>query len=466
MAGGVFTDFDFPTFPPTEFIVTTSDQVIFRNFVVDHAEPRPEHLAFIRSNLIPFFIRQVDALGFPNDNNLDLFLIGFASATGQSTHNLGLSSSRAAAIGSAIAQEFQRQKAQSKFAKGITVTPHPKGAGDGPARANLEALKLRNPELRRHPLSSRDIELLQPTMRSVLTTLKLHHEVEDDDTKVDCRQLLTAKIKVEKVPANHLEQVLDDIEHKIPPALKFVLDQGIEFVKNRIVKELKSIITELAVDFPEIAIVFATIDFIIPSDIKNQFEFRNHRGNSARYNYTGSQNKIGVDVFEALAKLLSVFKWLTKVDEALEKFDKLKPNVEALEKVLKNVKTAVKTLEKLETDLENRDGLIRKHLGDGVADVLIALLKAGKDNLMVVPATEFFPVAFVSKGVFDVNTFSGFARTEVVASLGRTKTTLEFLGAGPEGRLGFGAATIIFGPFAITNSLIGFGISKGNLIRA
>jgi hypothetical protein len=206
MAGGVLADRDFPTPEPTEFIATISDQGLFRNFDIDCPRLRLEHLAFRREYFVPVFIHQIDALGFPNDNNLDLLLIGFVSATGQSVYNLSLSFGRAAAIGDAVAKkEFLRQKAQRKFAKSITVTPHPTGAGDVSAKADLEDLKKRNPELRRHPLTRRDIELLQPTMRSVLTTLKLHHEVEDDDTKVDCRQLLTAKIKVEKVPANHLE---------------------------------------------------------------------------------------------------------------------------------------------------------------------------------------------------------------------------------------------------------------------
>ena len=65
---------------------------------------------------------------------------------------------------------------------------------------------------------------------------------------------------------------------------------------------------------------------------------------------------------------------------------------------------------------------------------------------MVIPATEFFPVSFVSQGVFDVSTFEGPARTEVRGSLGKTKTILEFLGVGPEGRLGFGGVTITHRP--------------------
>jgi hypothetical protein len=235
MGGAVFSDLDFPDLPPTKFIATQSNQVLFMNFTVDHTELQPEHITFISGTLVQHFIRQIEKLGF-SDNQLKLQLLGRASASGNSSGNMALSSGRAIAVGKEIARQFDMQKAGTKFAKNVKIVPVVIANGDIDAKAALQALRSAHPEL--FPLSNKDIDLLQPAFRSVKCTLKLHHEVDDDDTKVDCRQILTAKIKIEKKPANHLEEVIDEMQKKTPPALKFVLDQGYEFIKKAIAKQI------------------------------------------------------------------------------------------------------------------------------------------------------------------------------------------------------------------------------------
>jgi hypothetical protein len=74
-------------------------------------------------------------------------------------------------------------------------------------------------------------------------------------------------------------------------------------------------------------------------------------------------------------------------------------------------------------------------------------------------------VIFDRPSVFDITTFNGPARTETREFFGKATVRLDFLGEGPEGRLGFRATMTVTNKFSLFSGLIGFGVSKGVLLH-
>ena len=460
----------FPDQPPAGDIAVINNVAVFFNFVAGQSGLKPDHVKLI-PRLVAFLIAQIDQLGF-SDKSISLLFHGQASATGKTDKNLSLSRDRAAAVGAAFVKEFDRQKSQSRLASGMVLIPNIDARGDTEARAELATLQNTNPKFRN--LSSKDVDDIQGGDRRVFVGITDSHEVVNDDKKVECRQLLTAVVKVEHKPANLLEQTIDDVEKSVKSAFeghgvaKFIVDQIVAQITTPLKDMVKAGFKELTADFPEIAALLFAADFIIPSDIQNVFEFRDNRGKTAQYVYTGSQNKIGFGIIDALCKILGLLKWVTKTIEAFERFaeqaKRQGKNIEKILDVLSKLKKVQSASKKIFDMLSKKGSILRTIIGDDMADLIVKVVNDNLVGKVAIDATDFAPVAFDIDGVFDVATFRGPARTEVREFLLESKVFLDFLGTGPEGLLGFAGHSLMFGKFAFNNNLLGFGISKGALV--
>jgi hypothetical protein len=465
MANVVPVDIPFPDLPPTKFIATLDGVVLFSNFAVDSAKPvTPFHTDFIRLRLVPFLIKQIDELGFA-DRFATLHLFGFASATGTAAHNQVLSQARAQAIGDAIAAEFEKQKDKSKLAHNIQIKIDPHGEGDEVGRLQLAAIQK---VLGRRP-SSAEIEQAEFALRSVRMRIQAVHRVVDDDTKVLGREVFSVKFKKERRPANLLEQTIQEIEDESPAILRTLLGVTLDGVKELFKEGLKDFLKDAEIEQPELFFIFEMVEFVIPGDLILGFEFKDSRGRLALYKYTGVENKDSIGILKVLSKILSVLKWMAKFESLLKKNEKLLKSAgkffQNTDVFLKLFTFTVKQLEKRLSDLTAKGSVLRRTLGDGVADIIEAILELGSKNAIVVAASDFVPVIFDRPSVFDVTTFNGPARTETREFLGAATLRLDFLGQGPEGLLGFRATMTVTSRFSIFSGLIGFGVSKGFLLH-
>jgi len=447
-----------PPFSSTD-IVVDGKGVNFCNFVVNSTVPLKSHRDFIRDSYVPFVIQQIGLLGY-RDNEIKFFVKGSASATGPTLGNDALSDGRAQAIGEVVKQYFDQQKGSSTFAKSMSVKIVPIPLGDQLGRAVLEGLKEKNPGLH---LTSAEIEKIEYVCRGAYLSLDYTHIVNDDDTAYDCQQAFNVTLKTKKVPANHLEEVLDQADSKLGKVGSWVVGLGFSQLKKYLVKQFKETIKPMFEDFPEIAIVYETIDFVTPGDTFLCFRFKDHFGKVAQYQFTGTQNKKSLDIFDVFSTLISMLKWMTKIQEALEKADNLAGGLDKAKDVVEKLKKSTEYLKKGIEDLLKKDGLIRKYCGDSCADMLLGILQAGTSGPLIIEASDWFRVVFVTPSVYAVESFSSVARIETREFLGKARVDLQFLGAGPEGRLGWGAETIIHTDFTIQTGLLGWGVSKGNL---
>ena len=459
MPSGVFSNA--PSIPPfqSQDIAVDDKGVLFSNFVVNSTLPLQSHKDFIRDSYVPFVILQIDLLGY-RDNEITFFVRGSASATGTTDGNQALSDGRARAIGEVVKHFFDLQKGSSNFAKGMMVKIKPIGYGDQMGRAVLDGMKEATPGLH---LTSAEIEKLEYGCRSAHVDLNYAHVADDDDKAYFCQQAFTAKLNTKKVPANHLEELLDSADEKLGKFGSWVAGLGFSELKKYLIKQLKETIKPLFEDFPEIAIVYQTIDFIKPEDVFLCFRMKDHFGKIAQYQFTGTQNKKSFDLFEVFSALISMVRWMTKLQEALEKFDNLAGGLEKSKKVIEKLKKSTEYLKKGIEDLLKPDGLIRKYCGNSFADILLGILQAGVTGPLLIEASDWFRVVFVTPSVYQVDSFSSTARIETREFLGRARVDLQFLGAGPAGRLGWGAETIIHTDFTIQTGILGWGMSFGKL---
>jgi hypothetical protein len=459
MPSGVFSHA--PSIPPfkSQDIMVDDKGVLFSNFVVNSILPLQSHRDFIRDSYVPFVILQIDLLGY-RDNEITFFVKGSASATGTTDGNQALSDGRAKAIGQVVKHFFDLQKGGSNFAKAMSVKIVPIGYGDQLGRDLLDGMKEATPGLH---LTSAEIEKLEYGCRSAHVDLNYAHVADDDDEEYLCQQVFNATLNTKKVPANHLEELLDSADAKLGKFGSWVAGLGFSQLKKYLIKQLKETIKPMFEDFPEIAIVYESIDFITPGDVFLCFRIKDHMGKIAQYQFTGTQNKKSFDIFDVLSSLISMVRWMTKIQEALEKADNLAGGLEKSKKVIENLKKSTEYLKKGIEDLLKKDGLIRKYCGDSFADMLLSILQAGVNGPLIIEASDWFRVVFVTPSVYQVDSFSSTARIETREFLGKARVDLQFLGAGPEGRLGWGAETIIHTDFTIQTGILGWGSSKGAL---
>jgi hypothetical protein len=453
MVDVVETDIKFPDLPPTKYIAVVNGVVAFTNFGVGSAEPvRPQHTDFIAHSVVPFLIAQIEALKFA-DKTATIHMFGEASATGSAQRNLALSTARATNIGAAIQREFDRQKPSGRFSRGVTIVVDPHGLGDQAGRIVLEALEKSSGQ----HFTSNQIEQFESKFRCAFASIKARHVVVDADKIVLCRQLFGLKFKVEKVPANLLEQTFDALMTKAGPLLSGALAAAFKVFVGESKGALKNVLKDLEVGAPELFILFESLDFIVPSETILGFQFKDPRGRTAIYKFTGSENKKNLTLLDLLSRLVSATRWLKQLNEKLAQF----PNLNNLRKTIQAMLTkATKNV----NDLLGPGSLGRALIGDAAADILLGLLTGGNPDGTSFVGSAFFKVEFAKPGVFDISTFSGPARTETREFLGRATVDLEFLGQGPEGLLGFNARVKIENNFSLNSGLIGFGIAKGNLV--
>ncbi len=451
----------------TDFIISNETTVAFVNFAVDHTELQQEHDDFIRTILVPYYISQIESLGF-FDKTMIIHPVGKASATGQQDHNLVLSRGRANSVFAAVKKYFDQQKSGGAIARNVSVV------GDIIARGDKEERALIGPP-RGSPKAYED---KSNNFRSVYLSMLVQHDVNADDEKVYCRQILNAKVKATTVPANLLEQKIDELQKKLPPELNAALKQFLDSVKG-LAKSVGKAALEGA-DFagPEVAIIFKGIEFIVPSDIALLFEFKDSRARTKQYMFSGSANKIDVGALDIFVQVLSVIKWMTKLPDALkeleEEVEREGKKLNSSHEQIEAVKSALELAEKLAGKAKKvfdaitaKDSLFRKVFGDGVTDLIVKMVNdvgtafTGEAEV----ATEFALVHFDIPGALDIFFFRGAAETETREHRGSPTTVrLDFGAPKNQPLLGYQAHVMMERKFELGFSIGGFEISKGDLV--
>lgn len=451
----------------SDFVVSNDRNVLFINFKVDHTELRPEHDSFIDRILVPFYINQIEALGF-FDSKMTIHPIGKASATGQKDHNQTLSEGRANSVGAAIKKYFDQQKSRGRISRNVNVVI------DAIAEGDKEERDLIGPPVG----SPKAYEDKSNRFRSVFLSMLVQHDVNPDDEKVFCRQILNIKVEVTTVPANQLEQKIDELQTKMPPELKAALKEFTDSIKG-LAKAVGKLILEGA-DFlgPEVAIIFKGIEFIVPSDIGLMFEFKDSRQRTKRYTYTGSANKVDISALDIFVELLSVVKWMTQLPEGLKELEKeLEENkvklnltheqIELIEAAIKKAQGFAGTAKKIFDAVTGPNSIFRKIFGNTVTDLIVKAVNDGKSILLgeAQAATEFALVHFDAKGAFDIFFFNGAAQVETREHRGSPTTVeLDFAALKNQPLLGFQAHVMMHREFELSFSLGSFEISRGNLM--
>lgn len=455
MAGGIPSGLKIPFTVDNDDISVEDNAIVhFKNFKVGFATPTATHKAYCRP-LIGFVIQQLDVLGF-KDNILKVPIVGEASATGTVSGNSQLGADRARAIGQMLKAEFDVQKRGSAIARGIEFKPEIGTLGDSKSRPDRET-RLKG------LVRDQDIESMQKAFREAKVGFGVVHVVVDADMDCVARLAYNVKLDSKKVPANQMDQMLDDLGKKLGGAVGVLGKLAFDQVKSYVLKTLKETLKPLLEDFPEVAIIYETADFITVSDLNLCFQFKDSKGTVGQYQYTGAQNKKSLDFFDALGKLIGLMKWLTKVDEALEKVDKLGKMWEKAADIIEKVKKATEYLKKALEDLLDKDGYVRKYFGDALADTIISILSAGTSGPLIIEASEWYAVTFAKKGVYAVNSFGGGARTDTKEFLGKSIVNMDFLLEGSETLHNYRAVTVIHTDFALDTGLLGYGFSKGLL---
>jgi hypothetical protein len=415
---------------------------------------------------VPFYINQIESLGF-FDRTMTVRPIGKASATGRQDHNKALSEGRANAVGAAIKKYFDLQKSRAAIAKNVEVVVKPTAEGDKEER-DLIGPPIGPPKA---------YEEKSNRFRSVFLSMLVQHDVNEDDEKIFCRQILNAKLKVTTVPTNLLEQKIADLQAKMPAELSAAVKEFLDSVKST-AKAIGKLMLEAA-EFTgeEVFIVLKGIEFIVPSDIALLFEFKDSRLRTKKYTFTGSANKIDISAIEIFAQLLSILKWMTRLPQALQDFEleleeeerKLNLSHELIDKVKGALEKASKLAGKAKTIFDSitaPGSLFRKAFGDGVTDLIVKAVNSGSASLLgeAELATEFALVHFDLKGAFDISFFAGAAQTDTRERRG-SPTTIELDFGAPKNQalLGFRGHVMMQRKFTLSFSIGSFEISRGAL---
>jgi hypothetical protein len=453
------------------FISSNDRAVLFQNFQVNHTELRPEHEAFINNILVPFYIHQIEALGF-SDKTLTIRPIGKASATGRRDHNQELSDGRARAIGASVKRNFDLQKSRGKFAQKVDVVVLPHGEGDADERELLGS--------RLNALPQSVVEANSNQFRAVLLSMRVQHVVNEDDQKVFCRQILDVKLVVQKVPANLLEQKIDELQRKVPPELMAALKEFFDAAKGLAKTLVEQLLKAAEFSAPELFLIFKEIDFLVPSDVALQFEFKDSRARTTKYNFIGSANKVDLSLLDVLAQALSLLKWLTRLPQGLEEMEReveetgkklnlSHEQIDALKAAIDKAKKLAGNAKKIFDAITAPNSLFRKVVGDGPADLIIKAVNAGSGALLGEKqvATDWALVSFESQGVFDIFSFAGAARTVTQETVGKpTTVALDFAARKNEPLLGFQAHVTLERKFTLSLTLGSFEIANGALVSA
>jgi hypothetical protein len=213
-------------------------------------------------------------------------------------------------------------------------------------------------------------------------------------------------------------------------------------------------------------LLFDTIDFITPTDATLGFQFKDPRGRIVLYKLTGSLNSKNFGSLDLISYLLGFTDWMKKLDKAIDTLmgKALSPEQIKLLGNLKKVVNQVKSqLSDKLRDVLRPGGLARTLLGDALCDTLLSYLEKGLAKGVLI-FSEFEPVVFTHPGVYDIGTFGGPARAFSTIIAGKATTQLEFLGAGPEGLLGFNASVDFLNGIGADFVLGGVSLLRGSLV--
>lgn len=450
MAGALDPNLPLPQMVPTRFIkpLPDLDAIEFASFDVNHPEPRPEHLQFIQGVYVRFIIKQIEALKDDRMNKVTFHIRGLASATGAKDHNTDLSNGRAASIGQAIKQQFDLQKRSSTFARGVTVEVDAKGLGDAAARKVLAVAQRVHPGVK---FTNKAIDGVQGDFRGAILSLKvIEHLPDSDHPTYQCRQIFVFNLKKERVPVN---QLVDEIAklRKEHPGIALIGD----LVLDELIEGLKEFFKAATSEFP---IISESLEFIVPGDVAQCFDFTDPRGVRASYNFFGNENKKSLSLLGAVGKILKIAKFLPKIERALEKMK--------AEKILDKIQAVKKVLDGVLKDATDKDSVIRHILGDANTEFLVSMLRDEGDpgNFMAIPTSKFFPFQFKKPGFFAVQSFGSFAQTVGFDHALSSDLTLSFGAKDATGIGGFEAEVTISTDFSIRNAVASFGIAHGQMI--
>jgi hypothetical protein len=306
----------------------------------------------------------------------------------------------------------------------------------------------------------------------------LRHLPNEDDEKIFCRQLLNVKLQITKAPANLLEQKIAEFESKMPAELKAALKEFFDALKGVIKKIVEQLLTAAEFTAPELFILFKGIDFIVSSDIALMFELMDSRGRTKKYRFTSVANKIDVNAIEVFCQVLSIIKWLTKLPEGLQEMEreleKQEKNLNLTHQQLDVIKDALDKVNKFAGNAKKifdavraPNSLFRKFFGDTLTDMIVQAVNSGSTALLGEnqTATDFALVAFETRGVFDIFSFAGVARTMTEETIGApTTVALDFAARKNMSRLGFQAHALLMRRRTLGFTLKSFETSNGVLV--
>jgi hypothetical protein len=216
---------------------------------------------------------------------------------------------------------------------------------------------------------------------------------------------------------------------------------------------------EAAKDLPFLTLITESLEFIVPGDVAQCFDFRDPRGDQATYNFFGSENKKSLSLLGAIAKILKIAKFLSKAESVLQ-------GIKGMQAVLGKLSKVKRVLDTLLKDASGPDSPMRRLLGPTNTEFLIKLLRDEGDpgQFIVVPTSNAFPFQFKKPGFFKVQSFRSFAQTVGRDLFFSSELTLSFGSTDLTGISGFEAEVTISTNFSVRNSLASFGIAHGQLV--
>jgi hypothetical protein len=406
---------------------------------------------------------------------MEIHAFGRASATGKQSHNQQLSNARAQAIGRAVANAFDRQKAASALASGVTVVVDSQGGGDTAARAVREEAERKF----HRKFSDAMVEKGQFAYRSAGISLVANAHLSNECFNYHCRQLYQLDLKKEKVPANLLEQKLDEIENGIGPIAKFMGKQAINLLIGRLKKAYKYQIRnllrdagKLLEDIPELKWFLFVADFVIIDDVAMLFEFKDYRDVHAIYKYEGDRHgKDFSDNIKAVMYVLGARRYLVKAEKGLQKalqHPRAAPYRQQIQLALDTITQIKGAFDRELDNLSRQDGPIRSILGDQATDAFVTLIKEEDppEDIRIPMSDWSAPFSFYDHKFYSVDSFSGPARTQSLDVLFKSHLTLDFAGRDEHGYLGYGAAVDLVSYVSVRNSILSGSLTNGLLKRA
>ncbi len=462
MSGARLAEIPPPESIPTKFHVWANDRILLTNFDVGKSDVKPEHERFIAGVYMPWLIKQVDALADPNFKTLTYHVFGFASATGKSARNQALSEARAASVGALLRRAFDAAKTKSAFARALTLQFDIKGEGDRAAREALNsALKAAN--LRREQVADATVETLQYGSRAAMFSTVIRPNRGEEYLTYHARQVYVLKMKKKKVPANRLEAEIEEIEREwnavVPKEVTALIGLTFDLIKQGVKEAVKEVLS----DVPLLFLIEDLLEFLWVSDIGLCFQFRDHRGQIATYDYFGSENKQSYGLLKVFSRLVSLLKTIAMFSTKVEAWLKAAKRFDKLSKMAKNLENMRKIATKVLENMTGKDSAVRKLLGDELVDLVVqSALGAGPGtDDATAPVSEWSPFRFRDPKFYDVRTFGGFARTLLVEKLYKSELTLDFAAENASSSLNYKATVVITSGISARSNLLGIGVSHG-----